>query len=230
MRLTCPNCTAEYDIADGMVPPAGRHVQCTACHTRWFVRGVPGTGLTEEQILRRLETWSPGARTAIERPAAPVAPVPSPAPAAAEPAPAPAAPPPAAAESPRNDPPVVVHLPPRTPALAKPADRPAVAQPGQLLTAARPATRLDLGEPAAPPPAAEAPLASRSRFGRGLVVALVLTGIALSAYIYRDFIVARVPAAGPALQAYSETIDRWRDELEVRIAPFRPAQGTGTAG
>ena len=62
MRLTCPNCSAEYEISYGMVPSAGRHVQCTACHTRWFVRGVPGTGLTEDQILRRLETWSPGPR------------------------------------------------------------------------------------------------------------------------------------------------------------------------
>ena len=42
MRLTCPNCGAEYEASDGMVPPAGRHVQCTACHTRWFVRGRPG--------------------------------------------------------------------------------------------------------------------------------------------------------------------------------------------
>ncbi len=40
MRLTCPNCGAEYDVSDGMIPAAGRHVQCTACHTRWFVRGA----------------------------------------------------------------------------------------------------------------------------------------------------------------------------------------------
>ena len=54
MRLSCPSCGAEYEVSDGMVPSAGRHVQCTACHTRWFVRGAPGTGLTEDQILRRL--------------------------------------------------------------------------------------------------------------------------------------------------------------------------------
>ena len=40
MRLTCPNCGAEYEVPDGMVPAGGRHVQCTACHTRWFVRGA----------------------------------------------------------------------------------------------------------------------------------------------------------------------------------------------
>ena len=150
MRLTCPNCGAEYDVSDGMVPSAGRHVQCTACHTRWFVRGVPGVGLTEDQILRRLETWSPGPRPV------PASPVPSPVTpvaiaARAEAAPAKTPEPEAEPHPVAADPPVVVHLPPRRAAPAKPADRPAVAQPAPLSAAARrqPASRLDLGEPAA---------------------------------------------------------------------------------
>lgn len=58
MRLTCPTCGAEYEIADAMVPAAGRHVQCTACHTRWFVRrGAPKRD-TEDEIMRRLEARS----------------------------------------------------------------------------------------------------------------------------------------------------------------------------
>ncbi len=219
MRLNCPNCGAEYEVSDGMIPSDGRHVQCTACHTRWFVRGVPGTGLTEDQILRRLETWSPGLR--------PVA-VPDPARAAPEPAPRAAAP-----ELP-PDSPVVVQLKPPRAAPAKPADRPAVAQPGPLaepaapapLAATRPATRLDLGEPA--PAAAEPP--SRSRFGRGLLLALALCLIALGAYVYRDAIVARVPAAQPALSAYAETVDQLRERLEQHLAPFRPDAGTDTQG
>ena len=55
MRLTCPNCAADYDVPDGMIPSAGRHVQCTVCHTRWFAAGVPRAALSEDQILSRLE-------------------------------------------------------------------------------------------------------------------------------------------------------------------------------
>ena len=50
MRLTCPNCGAEYEVPEGMVPAAGRHVQCTSCHTRWFVRGAARDAASEDQI------------------------------------------------------------------------------------------------------------------------------------------------------------------------------------
>lgn len=36
MRLTCPNCKAQYEVADGVIPPEGRDVQCSACGTTWF--------------------------------------------------------------------------------------------------------------------------------------------------------------------------------------------------
>jgi predicted Zn finger-like uncharacterized protein len=218
MRLTCPNCGAEYEVSDGMVPPAGRHVQCTSCHTRWFVRGGPGTGLTEDQILRRLETWSPGPR-----------PLPSPATSPAGPAPAAAA---EAADIPAEpaDPPVVVHLPPRPPAPAKPADRPAATRPAPLSAPARPqpAPRLDLGEPA-PPPAAAAPR-PRSRVAHGLVLALFLAALALATYAWREAIAAQVPQARPALTAYARTIDGWRARLEERLAPLRPGAAPGPEG
>jgi predicted Zn finger-like uncharacterized protein len=55
MRLTCPTCGAEYEAFDGMIPAAGRHVQCTACHTRWFVHAPQRQKVSEEQILTRLE-------------------------------------------------------------------------------------------------------------------------------------------------------------------------------
>jgi predicted Zn finger-like uncharacterized protein len=64
MRLTCPNCGAEYDVPEGLIPPAGKHVQCTACHTRWFRRGEAREDLSEDEILRKLETRAarPGPR------------------------------------------------------------------------------------------------------------------------------------------------------------------------
>lgn len=36
MRLTCPNCNAQYEVGDGVIPPGGRDVQCSACGTTWF--------------------------------------------------------------------------------------------------------------------------------------------------------------------------------------------------
>ncbi|SHE90870.1 MJ0042 family finger-like domain-containing protein [Litoreibacter ascidiaceicola] len=36
MRLVCPNCDAEYEVDDGLIPPEGRDVQCSNCTTTWF--------------------------------------------------------------------------------------------------------------------------------------------------------------------------------------------------
>ncbi|MFT6944464.1 MAG: putative Zn finger-like uncharacterized protein [Yoonia sp.] len=36
MRLICPNCDAEYNVADDAIPQGGRDVQCSSCNTTWF--------------------------------------------------------------------------------------------------------------------------------------------------------------------------------------------------
>ncbi len=36
MRLICPNCDAQYEVADGAIPVAGRDVQCSNCGHAWF--------------------------------------------------------------------------------------------------------------------------------------------------------------------------------------------------
>lgn len=36
MRLTCPNCGAEYEVPDEVIPAAGRDVQCSNCGVTWF--------------------------------------------------------------------------------------------------------------------------------------------------------------------------------------------------
>lgn len=36
MRLTCPNCDAEYSVDDAAIPPGGRDVQCSNCGHAWF--------------------------------------------------------------------------------------------------------------------------------------------------------------------------------------------------
>jgi predicted Zn finger-like uncharacterized protein len=244
MRLTCPNCGAEYEVPHGMVPAAGRHVQCTACHTRWFVRGEARAAASEEQILTRLETWRP-------RPVAVPAPVPAATPVLA---PVPDAEPDAdeseAVEAAETEAveiaavetettetetteaeaaPAEPDTPPPAPKRAdpaKPGDRPSVGQPAPLAETApppvRPAPRLDLGtDRAKAPPETPAP----SRFGRGVLVAVVLALLALGAYLYRAPIAERVPATGPALEAYGDVVDEARAEVARRYGDLRERTG-----
>ena len=39
MRLTCPNCGAQYEVPDDVIPPEGRDVQCSNCGSTWFQDG-----------------------------------------------------------------------------------------------------------------------------------------------------------------------------------------------
>lgn len=36
MRLICPNCDAQYEVAEGAIPAEGRDVQCSNCGHAWF--------------------------------------------------------------------------------------------------------------------------------------------------------------------------------------------------
>ncbi len=38
MRLICPNCGAQYEVGDDVIPTAGRDVQCSNCGHSWFQR------------------------------------------------------------------------------------------------------------------------------------------------------------------------------------------------
>ena len=43
MRLICPNCGAQYEVADDVIPEDGRDVQCSNCAHTWFEdRGASG--------------------------------------------------------------------------------------------------------------------------------------------------------------------------------------------
>ena len=37
MRLVCPNCGAQYEVPEDVIPTAGRDVQCSNCGHTWFV-------------------------------------------------------------------------------------------------------------------------------------------------------------------------------------------------
>ncbi|MEX0282966.1 MAG: zinc-ribbon domain-containing protein, partial [Arenibacterium sp.] len=36
MRITCPNCGAQYEVPDQVIPEEGRDVQCSNCGNTWF--------------------------------------------------------------------------------------------------------------------------------------------------------------------------------------------------
>lgn len=36
MRLVCPNCGAQYEVDDRVIPDSGRDVQCSACGHAWY--------------------------------------------------------------------------------------------------------------------------------------------------------------------------------------------------
>lgn len=57
MRLTCPNCGAQYEVPPEAIPPAGREVQCSSCQTTWFERGAASAP-------QPLEPWE--SRPAVE--------------------------------------------------------------------------------------------------------------------------------------------------------------------
>jgi predicted Zn finger-like uncharacterized protein len=38
MRLICPNCGAQYEVDDSLIPAGGRDVQCSNCGHAWFQR------------------------------------------------------------------------------------------------------------------------------------------------------------------------------------------------
>ncbi|MFD2740377.1 zinc-ribbon domain-containing protein [Sulfitobacter aestuarii] len=46
MRLICPNCDAQYEVPDEVIPAAGRDVQCSNCGQTWFQHH--GSGPDEE--------------------------------------------------------------------------------------------------------------------------------------------------------------------------------------
>ncbi len=55
MRLTCPNCDAQYEVPDEVIPTEGRDVQCSNCGHTWFQppagAPMPDPSETEDETL-----------------------------------------------------------------------------------------------------------------------------------------------------------------------------------
>lgn len=96
MRLTCPNCDAQYEVPDSAIPAGGRDVQCSNCGHFWyqmppgegeeaFAADDLGTETAEQSIARAMGASDADAEPPERAPAAPEPdPDPAPRPEAAE--------------------------------------------------------------------------------------------------------------------------------------------------
>lgn len=73
MRLVCPNCGAQYEVPDEVIPSGGRDVQCSSCGHTWF-QAHPDE---DRELAAELDTpipdedWTPPAPTAPDPAQAP---------------------------------------------------------------------------------------------------------------------------------------------------------------
>ncbi|MGV6803522.1 MAG: zinc-ribbon domain-containing protein [Ruegeria sp.] len=84
MRLTCPNCNAQYEVPDDVIPEEGRDVQCSNCEKTWFQSKHPEAKTEEEEHPAEEADESTGA-AALEADAKPASGEPEPSSAEPEP-------------------------------------------------------------------------------------------------------------------------------------------------
>ena len=49
MLIKCPNCDAQYEVPNDIIPAAGRDVQCSSCSKTWFVTGQSGKKIVKDK-------------------------------------------------------------------------------------------------------------------------------------------------------------------------------------
>ena len=50
MLIKCPNCNAQYEVPNDIIPAAGRNVQCSSCSKTWFVTGQSGRKTVKDKV------------------------------------------------------------------------------------------------------------------------------------------------------------------------------------
>lgn len=246
MRLICPSCDAQYEVADNVIPEAGRDVQCSNCGTTWFQKPVvaaapPAPKPDNVPVSRDRDDRRTDPAWETERPAA------------GETA---SAPPP---EPPRPSPPRVsadaasiLREEAMRELKARLADKPRVeTQPdfGLMPPKETPASPAGVHEGQAPAPAPSgrdrlpeieeasigapgpaapsAPAATRAgaqddaayrrAFRSGFGLSLAAGIAAAALYVYAPQIGAKVPAAQPVLAAYVARADQLRGMLDMLV-------------
>lgn len=236
MRLTCPNCSARYEVDDSLIPPEGRDVQCSNCATTWFQPGnrarvdppeaapaaAAETGAPRRDLdpaLRDILREEREREEQLRRAAAPV-------------------------EEEQEEMALDSPSPPIT--RATDADRPENATPDEEIAAIREIVAEEAAGSGRGPGGRDLfpdieeinstlrattdrssgdratsdidsmDLRPRRRrgFRIGVVMMVLLAGVAIGAYAYRAEIVAALPQAEPFLTPYAEQVDQLRFQLD----------------
>ena len=204
MRLTCPNCGAQYEIPETAIPEAGRDVQCSACGETW-AQQRPDAALTGAEP-------APSAKPD----AAPVAHAPTePAPRRLDPGVADILRTEAARERAQRAAEATGDLGPRhDPAPASRKGRlPDMDKIGSSLTPTR-------AQPERAPPKAVFATsihAAHSGFRAGFWVAVIGFGLATCVYLAAPDLVALVPKAEAPVERYVAAIDGARLRLDALV-------------
>ncbi len=70
MRLTCPNCRAQYEVPDEVIPEEGRDVQCSNCEKTWFQEKHPKAEFETPEPAKAAAEETAASEPVIEEPAA----------------------------------------------------------------------------------------------------------------------------------------------------------------
>ena len=247
MRITCPNCGAQYDVPDEAIPAVGRDVECSACDTSWFF--VPPVAQPERvkpspEVAEGREADAPDAGPGTEAPPAPQPKRdldPSVAEILREEADRERAARKADALEVQTD----LNLPPTAASafLASPESVPQDASVERALTAVKqpatpgkPASRRDLlpdieeinstlrsttdRDVARGDLSPDAPMRGHQRrsFRRGTLFAFILAACAAAVYVFAPDLSQRVPEVEPYLSEYVRAVDAARVWLETQAA------------
>lgn len=228
MRLTCPDCGAQYKVPEAAIPEAGRDVQCSACGATW-VQPHPAAALAAEENAPA----EPGAASGPP-------PTPEPAQRRLDPEVADILRTEAARERAKRaaestggvgmqiDPPSAAPgdpspVPPlqgarrATGDTAAPASRQGtLPDPEDITSSLTPARGGAARDMAAAPPAARVP-ARRSGFGAGFWVAVIAFGLAACVYLWAPDLIALVPEAEAPVERYVAAIDGARLRLDAFV-------------
>lgn len=68
MRLVCPNCDAEYEVDDNVIPTDGRDVQCSSCGKTWFQKSALQLQQAEEPAAPEPVTQEPAPQEPEQEP------------------------------------------------------------------------------------------------------------------------------------------------------------------
>jgi predicted Zn finger-like uncharacterized protein len=256
MRLICPKCNAQYDIAADAIPEGGRDVQCSSCSHTWFQTEKPPAAASvvapaaassvaaevENAVTKRKPLDSSIADILRQEAAREQADADAKAAGDAAPAEAAAAQPrrndPVAAEETRRRISMMAEEDAQTPAATAAAATGAVSGDANLRSVPsideinqQLRARSQSGDGANLTQAEQQEVVQRRGFRRGFAFMIILIAIAIAPYIFAEQIVTKFPQTAELMANYIEYMDTlrlWLNE-QFQIVRAMIAEYTGSA-